>query len=445
MNIIASTITAAVGCTQALADLHSQHLAESCAAYDITTPDRLAAYFAQIGHESGSLHYVREIASGAAYENRADLCNTHPGDGERFPGRGWLQCTGRGNYVRARDALRGKLGEAQVPDFEAWPEAVEQPKWAAWVSAWWWAAHGCNELADAGAFIALGRLINRGNAASTKPANGEADRITRWERAREAMGLSAGPTAVDQPQAAPTPPPAPIEAPRAVAPAEPVIPAALHPTSSPASPMKGIAMGATFLWGLAQSLIASFAPLAQEKITKEIARHTDNATVADQVATGIVDAAKAITGHDDPIQAVAAAKADPVAVQKIEADALDTIDRLTPMLDKMATWQQAGWTADEASMSAAAERAKGHPNDQDKFLTRATVGLIVGLLVGVGILIIVLAKMDLDVGDLKTFLITIGALAAGAFKTRIDHRYGAAHKSVSSDVVLGELAHRQKP
>lgn len=250
MNLIAATVKAATGCTQSLADLHTPHLAESCAGYDITTPERLAAYFAQLGHESGSLHYAREIASGAAYEGRADLGNTQPGDGERFRGRGWIQCTGRSNYMRARDALRAHLGESQVPDFEAWPEAMEQPKWSAWVSAWWWAAHGCNELADAGQFVPLGRLINRGNAASTKQANGEADRIERWERAKLALGASDQPTTADQPQAVPTPPPAPIEAPRADIPAEqpkgkpmaPII-AALLPSLISAIPKLGALFG----------------------------------------------------------------------------------------------------------------------------------------------------------------------------------------------------------
>lgn len=50
---------------------------------EMTTPMRQAYFLAQIGHESGELRYVEEIVSGRAYEGRADLGNTEPGDGVR--------------------------------------------------------------------------------------------------------------------------------------------------------------------------------------------------------------------------------------------------------------------------------------------------------------------------------------------------------------------------
>jgi hypothetical protein len=58
----------------------------------------IAAFVAQVSHESGGLLYFEELASGAAYEGRSNLGNTQTGDGKRFKGRGPIQLTGRYNY-----------------------------------------------------------------------------------------------------------------------------------------------------------------------------------------------------------------------------------------------------------------------------------------------------------------------------------------------------------
>ena len=60
---------------------------------------------ANILHETANLKYMKEIASGWAYEGRTDLGNTEPGDGPRFKGAGVLQLTGRFNYSRLSKAL----------------------------------------------------------------------------------------------------------------------------------------------------------------------------------------------------------------------------------------------------------------------------------------------------------------------------------------------------
>ncbi|MBR6540825.1 MAG: hypothetical protein IKT74_04780, partial [Bacteroidales bacterium] len=49
-----------------------------CNRYEINTPIRIAAFLAQIGHESGRFAYLEEVASGRAYEGRKDLGNTQP-------------------------------------------------------------------------------------------------------------------------------------------------------------------------------------------------------------------------------------------------------------------------------------------------------------------------------------------------------------------------------
>lgn len=146
--------------------------------FGIDTPERQAAFLAQIGHESGRLVYVRELwgptTQQAKYEGRADLGNNQPGDGFKFRGRGLIQVTGRNNYTLAGRAL----GLPLIDD----PQQLEQPINAARSAAWFWKTHGCNALADAGDFKALTRRINGG-------LNGLADRQVLWESAKLALGV----------------------------------------------------------------------------------------------------------------------------------------------------------------------------------------------------------------------------------------------------------------
>lgn len=142
--------------------------------YEITKPRRQAAFLAQIAHESGSLRYVEEIASGSAYEGRNDLGNTEPGDGIRFKGRGLIQITGRANYK--------ELSKALNYDFISDPEALEKPGAASYSAAWFWNENNLNRLADIDAFEKITRRINGG-------LNGLEDRLKHWERCREAFKI----------------------------------------------------------------------------------------------------------------------------------------------------------------------------------------------------------------------------------------------------------------
>ena len=92
--------------------------------FQIVGSKRVAAFIAQIGHESGQLVYVREIwgptAAQKGYEGRADLGNTVAGDGFKYRGRGLIQITGRANYAAC--------GEALALDLINQPELLELPK-----------------------------------------------------------------------------------------------------------------------------------------------------------------------------------------------------------------------------------------------------------------------------------------------------------------------------
>jgi len=144
--------------------------------YGIDTPLRQAHFLAQIAWESGSLRYVKEIASGKQYEGRKDLGNTEPGDGVRFKGRGLIQVTGRTNYR--------KYGWAIGIDMEKpnnW-ELLEQPKYAADSAGWFWKSRHLNYYADRDQHTTITRIINGSTATATK-------RLPYLRNAKIALGL----------------------------------------------------------------------------------------------------------------------------------------------------------------------------------------------------------------------------------------------------------------
>lgn len=65
-------------------------------------PDAQAMLMANMMHETCNFVYMKEIASGEAYNNRSDLGNG-PHDGPKYKGAGVLQLTGRYNYQKLSD------------------------------------------------------------------------------------------------------------------------------------------------------------------------------------------------------------------------------------------------------------------------------------------------------------------------------------------------------
>lgn len=130
--------------------------------YRIDTRLRVAAFIAQVAHESGSFRYVKELGS-SAYLDKYDqgtlaarLGNTpeDDDDGQKYCGRGLIQITGHDNY-----AAVGKALSLNTIDH---PELLEQPQWAALSAAWFWDSRSLNALADQGEFEKITRRINGG-------------------------------------------------------------------------------------------------------------------------------------------------------------------------------------------------------------------------------------------------------------------------------------------
>jgi putative chitinase len=145
-------------------------LNETLEKYEITTPQRIAMFMAQVGHESGgltiteeSLNYrperlqvifpkyfhnvdVNEYAhkpekiANRVYSNRMGNGDEESGDGYKFRGRGFIQITGRDNYTGFSKDNGMSVDEAV--------EYMETPEGACMSAGWFWNKHGLNGFAD---------------------------------------------------------------------------------------------------------------------------------------------------------------------------------------------------------------------------------------------------------------------------------------------------------
>lgn len=200
---LATLIAAGVAPTQARQ--FAEPIAQACARFGIASAVRQAAFVSQCAHESAGfarleegLYYttperiramwptrVPSLAEAAkllrapqalanrVYANRNGNGDEASGDGWRYRGRGLIQLTGRANYLAAEAAI----GQP----YKAEPDLLLQPAHAAMTAAWFWAAAGCNAMADASNVEAITRAIN-GPALA-----GLAERRRAFERAVQAF------------------------------------------------------------------------------------------------------------------------------------------------------------------------------------------------------------------------------------------------------------------
>lgn len=155
-------------------DPHLPYIAPAMEAGGITSRRRVAAFLAQLAHESCEFQYMEEIADGRDYEWRNDLGNVQPGDGPRFKGHGPIQITGRKNHRRC--------GEALGLDLLADPTLICRPEHGTRAAVWFWNDNDLSPLADVDWFVTITRRINGGT-------NGLEDRLGYWRRNRELLSL----------------------------------------------------------------------------------------------------------------------------------------------------------------------------------------------------------------------------------------------------------------
>ena len=169
MRITTKQLQAIMSCSQNKASEFCEPLNNAMEKYSINTLLRESAFLAQVGHESGRLFYVKEIASGKAYEGRKDLGNTQAGDGIKFKGRGLIQITGQNNYKLCGTDLN--------LDLLNHPELLEETDNACLSAAWFWDKHHINPLADQQLLSSITKIINGG-------LNGQLDRQLLYNKAK---------------------------------------------------------------------------------------------------------------------------------------------------------------------------------------------------------------------------------------------------------------------
>jgi len=165
-----------------MADAMLPALNDAMARYQINTRLRIAAFIAQVGHESGQFVWLKELGNNAylaKYDTgtlAARLGNTPEadGDGQKYRGRGLIQITGHDNYLACSKGLFGD------DCLLATPELLEQPKYAALSAAWFWDSRKLNEFADVSAFETITRRINGG-------VNGLAERVLFYNAALKVL------------------------------------------------------------------------------------------------------------------------------------------------------------------------------------------------------------------------------------------------------------------
>ena len=174
--------------------------------YDITTPQRLAAFLAQCAHESAEFTAIKEnlnyrpaslvsifhthfdlatathsceqpnkqeVIANRVYANRMGNGDEASGDGYRYCGRGLIQLTGKDNYTRYAQSTEQTVEEASehLTTFEGCVQSA----------AWFWEANNLNQYADAGDIVTMTKRINGGTI-------GLDDRTARYQHALQVLG-----------------------------------------------------------------------------------------------------------------------------------------------------------------------------------------------------------------------------------------------------------------
>lgn len=183
-------------------------ITQTCAEFEINTPERISAFLAQTSHESAgytmleenlnysdvtmaavwpqrfavqepdpnrpgktrakkdekgknipnafakALHRKPEAIANAVYSNRMGNGTIESGDGWKHRGMGLKQLTGKDNHKRC--------GEYLGIDLVEHPELLLEPEYAARSAGWFWKTNNLNRFADVSDIKGMTKVINGG-------------------------------------------------------------------------------------------------------------------------------------------------------------------------------------------------------------------------------------------------------------------------------------------
>ena len=171
--------------------------------YKIDTPERIASFLAQCGHESAGFTVLQEnlnysadglnkifkkyfptldsaqpyarkpeMIANRVYGGRRGNGDEASGEGSKFRGRGPIQLTGKDNYTACSDFLFQDDTLVQNPDM------LLDPEYALHSACWFWWKNDLNNYADSADLVTMTKRINGGTI-------GLEDRIAHYNHAME--------------------------------------------------------------------------------------------------------------------------------------------------------------------------------------------------------------------------------------------------------------------
>lgn len=205
-------------------------------------------------------------------------------------------------------------------------------------------------------------------------------------------------------------------------------------------------MLAPLLGSLIQTLIGAFTPVAQAKLGQVLGKAgadpTASATIINSVVQAVAQAAGTTpevlqASPQASIAAVSAVQADAVKMAAVEAQAMQSVEALLPLVNRLHELSKESFAMEEASKDAASKRAVvDNTPDQDRVLTWGILGMMVLILVALGIGIALLIAYERPYEALLTLFAGVVGTVIGKFGTRVDYRYGSSNSSKEKDEAL---------